>query len=876
MIRRSFPRAQRARLVALALVAGALVALTSAPARAAAPDRLRGEVEQVLQRLATALNTRDLDAAMALYALPDSSATQRKRQQFQGAIGLDSFACEGHAGLVEGHGGGAEAVAYNEATYREDGRVQAVANWSTLKLRRIAGAWKITLDEPRDYARTRFTDLAFGLEPDSGTMKGSATLRVGALLPGEDNLVLGLNRGLAVRSVRDAAGRGLPFRRLADGVVLTLPAPLRRGDSLTVRLDYDGGLFNESTAQGYSQVSIAPEGSFASWVTNWYPRLAGSGGKSKGRIAVTAPAGLTIVASGHPLEKVVEADRERHVFTVDSPVDFTFTAARYAHREQLVDGLAVGVYFLGGDDRKADLYIAQTARVLRFLRGYYGMYPYDGFAIVEIPRSGALGLGGSSEQGMSLFTEGGLPDSTFPLPLVAHEMGHSWWGNYVASGDVMTSEGLAQLSAVLAVRELEGERAMRRFLAYGKPEYRQSARMYFADFASQQDRDLPIGITRQGSGNASLLHDLADTKGHFVYDMLRGSIGEQAFCGGLRRAISDFGGKSFSLRDLQAEWERASGRKLGRFFEQWGQRSGAPEFALHDTVVTEGGRFVVRGTVTQLRDLYDVEAELVAVLPGSTHVEKVRLTQRETPFSFALAESPGAVLFDPDYRILRWTSDIANAQTLQQSRVLASQKRWSETIARLDSCLLRDPEAPETRLELGLCQQRSGHLDLATQAYLAIVGRDRLYPLMGPAVAASRLHLGEVCDQQGRRDEALGWYRRVLETPDDRGSDAQARALILAPYVPPTPPPVDSLRRYEGTWVIAGAMEVTVKTNGGALTIRSDRTGESGLEWVSGARFDVLGRPGASIEFLVQEDGTVERAVFRQGSAEHPMVRRRP
>jgi tetratricopeptide (TPR) repeat protein len=865
------------RLVATALLACVLVVPPSGSAAAAPAGQLRGEIEQVLQRLATALNAKDLDAAMALYALPDSSAAQRKRQEFQGAVGLDSFACETRMGPVEGRGTTAEAAAYTEATYRESGRVQLIASWSTLKFGRFGDLWKITSDQPRDYARTRFTDLAFGIEPDSGTMNGVATLQVGALLPGEDNLVLGLNRGLAVHSVRDAAGHDFPFRRLADAVVLTLPAPLRRGDPLTVRLAYEGTLFNESRARGYSQVSIAPEGSFASWVTSWYPCLPGPGGRSKGRISVTAPAGLTVVASGHPSEKVAEGVRERHVFTVDSPVDFTFAAARYAHREQVVDGVAVGVFFLGGDERKAELYLTRTARVLRFLRDYYGMYPYDGFAIVEIPRSGALGLGGSSEQGMSLFTEGGLPDSTFPLPLVAHEMGHSWWGNHVASSDVMTSEALAQLSAVLAVRELEGEPAMRRFLAYGRADYPQSARMYFTEFAGQAARDLPIGISRPGSENASLLHDLADTKGHIVYDMLRGTLGEEAFRKGLRRAIAGYSAKPLTVRDLQAEWERASGRDLEPFFAQWCRRSGAPEFALRDTVVAEGGRFTVRGDVTQLRDLYDVEAEVVAVLAGGVHTEKVKVAQRETPFAFTLAEAPRAVLFDPDFRILRWTRDVGNAALVKQCRGLGSLGRWSEAIARLDSCLARDPEAPETRLELGILHQRSGQPDLAERAFRSILERDRLHPLMGPAVAASTLHLGEVCDLQGRREEALGWYRRVLETPDDRGSYAQAQAFIQSPYILPAPPPADSLRRYAGTWVIAGAVEVTIQVNdGGVLTVMSPRTGESGLEWVSGARFDILERPGASIEFIPEANGTVERAVFRQGTAERPVARRMP
>ena len=102
-----------------------------------------------------------------------------------------------------------------------------------------------------------------------------------------------------------------------------------------------------------------------------------------------------------------------------------------------------------GGEAKAALYMKEAARTLRCERGLYGPYPFDGYAVVEIPSTETGSLGGSSEQGMNLFPVGVLPDDEFPLLLLGHEIGHSGWGNLVGSDDgPILDEGLAQMKAI--------------------------------------------------------------------------------------------------------------------------------------------------------------------------------------------------------------------------------------------------------------------------------------------------------------------------------------------------------------------------------------------------------------------------------------------
>src|SRR6185436_13418492 len=290
------------------------------------------------------------------------------------------------------------------------------------------------------------------------------------------------------------------------------------------------------------------------------------------------PAGTVVASTGRLANRETKGDREIHVFTVDRPLDYSFAAAKYFHREQTVDGMQLGVYLLSGGEAKADLYLKECARALRCEIGFFGAYPFDGYALVEIPNEKTGGLGGSSEQGMNLFPVGVLPDDRFPLLLVGHEIGHSWWGNLVKSkqGEPILDEGLAQIGAALTLGEIEGEKAMRSWLYRGVPEYGQSARQYFTRFASGTEPDLALGALAAGSDKASAAHDIADTKGVCVYAMLRDRIGPEAFRKGLRDVVASFAERPLGIPDLQEAFEKASGKELDRFFREWFSRTGAP------------------------------------------------------------------------------------------------------------------------------------------------------------------------------------------------------------------------------------------------------------------------------------------------------------
>ena len=834
------------------LLAAALLAAAARPASAAGPDR--ASVQQLLGTMESAVAARDLEGLVVAYDPADANLVTGVRGEARGWFALEGARLTFRLGSLTATPEGLEAVVLRQVRYREHARDQVEARWETMQLRRMAAGWRITGEVERLFARAASTELQVQLHPDKGTMKGSSTLQVEVTAPGEDSLLLLLNRGLTPKSIRDGSGRILRFSREADAIFVPQQHPLRSGARMTLIIDFAGTLFNESREQGYSQVSIAPAGSFASWVTNWYPRLEGSGSKSPGRITFDVPDGVTVASSGRLTESGSARGRSRQVFTVDRPLDFSFAAARYFHRERTVGGVRLGMYLLRGGEAKADLYLREATRVLEYEQALYGPYPFDGYAVVEIPSEVTGGLGGSSEQGMNLFPVGVLPESGFPLLLVAHEMGHSWWGNLLVPRDEpIIDEGLAQTSAVLCLREFQGEKAMRDFLKNGVPGYLQSATQYFLRFAGPGGKDYPLSATAHGADASAALHDIADTKGMFVYEMLREQIGHQPFVAGLRAVAERFAGKTVTLGDLRAAWERASGQDLSAFWGQWMDRSGAPDLTLEWTARPEGRGFLVSGTIAQQGTPYDVVAEVALAYPGRHDTRTVRVSGPSTPFSFRTEQRPEWVVLDPEYKILRWTPAFRNTRLLADAIGLSSMGRSDEAIAKLSEYVDKVPDTLEGRYQLGLALQDAGKLGDAERALRLVLDRYASLGIYEPSVTLSAVHLGQVLDLAGRRNEALAFYRRALELPGQGSAHEEARAGLAGPYRKKEHPPAPSrelLGRLAGTYDGGQGIAFRIGLDeNGVLTVSQAGRPTAPLIWIEGKRFRVPGSSGITFEF---------------------------
>jgi aminopeptidase N len=518
--------------------------------------------------------------------------------------------------------------------------------------------------------RMNFTDLKIEIDPGHGQLRGDARLRLESLGPGADDILLEFNHELAVLSVTDGLDRPLDFER--DGGILTVHCGKRSSPTKNrmVRVRYQGSFTERVPELDFYNAWIGPDISYALYASRWYPQLPGPARRSKGRISFSVPEPWTVASVGKLTAEKILPSGKQYDFEVDVPLAYFFAAAPFRSLRRNIEGLEVGVYLLKGSPEKAEYYLENCGQIVRFLKDFYGFFPYEGYSVVEFPQALLGNAGGGGSEGVTFFPPGAMPDGFFNPHVFGHEISHLWWGSCIrgAEGPVI-DEGLAQLSTALYLEHAFGETAFRNILKNGAQELLlvHSARSYFHAIQSPaaSDRallglllrgdDLELGLPSPAKRNT--LHMLANSKGCFVFAMLRDLIGREAFRAGLRGALARFAWKTMTLTDLRQEFEKAAGRDLKWFFDQWFFRKGAPEFALSYTAETRGTNWEVKGRIRQLGEVYRVTAEIVLVKDGARGIRVVEVGAEETPFSFVFSFKPDAVLFDPDYKILRWTDE---------------------------------------------------------------------------------------------------------------------------------------------------------------------------------------------------------------------------
>ena len=125
-----------------------------------------------------------------------------------------------------------------------------------------------------------------------------------------------------------------------------------------------------------------------------------------------------------------------------------------------------------------------------------------------------------------------------------------------------------------------------------------------------------------------------------------------------------------SLDDLRAAFVRAAGpeAELETFFEQWLDRTGAPELELQWAYSPTDRGGLVEGTIRQVQEgePYHLSLTLGLARSGSPvaaeHV--VELRSGLTEFSLAVDERVDEIVLDPHHHILMWKPEYGSSSRL--------------------------------------------------------------------------------------------------------------------------------------------------------------------------------------------------------------------
>ena len=507
-------------------------------------------------------------------------------------------------------------------------------------------------------AATPKYNLAITVLPDSHAMFVSGDLRLPAQDKEQDAVELNLSRLMTqveMEIVEPAASAGAmmvtedPKQDKSERTVrwiLRPKLPIAPHQPVRIRFSYLGG--------SHSMVFyLGPEGSFAGGSnTVWYPQADGNA-RGCGHLKFTVPPGDVVLATGKDLSAPDAAAQGHFEFEDGVPSQFSFAAGKYTIYKR--DGIVPMRAYLLHPRSNVDSYLDGCSHVLALLSRKFGKYPFPQFAIAEVPseQANSNGFSGASMNSFILADKESL-DQPFNLAYYGHEISHQWWGNLVTNGskhgDYMLDEAMAQFGSLYAVGAIDGRVAAEEYRRTGYPGYSAFQCGYGYLRKAESGTDQPLGNLSGGYA-----HELADSKGFLVWDLLARTIGPERFDTVLRTITRNYACQQVNWEEFLFAIQRASGKDLSWFYSQWFERMGAPDWQV--TWKQTAGS--VSGEVSQVAPAYRaiLDAEIQGV-NGESITHTLEVDGEHTEFHWPAAFRVRAVVLDPHFRVLHWLPEL--------------------------------------------------------------------------------------------------------------------------------------------------------------------------------------------------------------------------
>ncbi|RYD86267.1 MAG: M1 family peptidase, partial [Sphingobacteriales bacterium] len=209
-------------------------------------------------------------------------------------------------------------------------------------------------------------------------------------------------------------------------------------------------------------------------------------------------------------------------------------------------------------DEKAGFKAYEVAEdILPYFIKQVGPFAYKKLANVQSKTK----FGGMENAGAIFYYENSV-NSKDVESLVAHEIGHQWFGDAATEASpvhVWLSEGFATFLAHHWLEHKYGVDSLRKRLQEDK----------HTIFRFEKRRKTPIVDTSTVTDYMVLLNDNSYKKAAWVLQMLRQKLGEEAFWKGIRTYYAKYMNGNAATPDFIAVMEKTSGQDLKQFFKQW-------------------------------------------------------------------------------------------------------------------------------------------------------------------------------------------------------------------------------------------------------------------------------------------------------------------
>jgi aminopeptidase N len=539
---------------------------------------------------------------------------------------------------------------------------------SRMKQELIKPAYREHIAELDDYD-VKFYKLDVEVTNTSTFIKGSTLIGAVSQVSGLDQFVVELISDLTVDSVL-IDGEKQSFVHSEDLITISLATSLTMGEYFSVQIFYNGLVPSEGFFSGMTTGEDQNTGFHVTWTLSepfnakdWFPCKQVLNDKADSvHVFVTTDQNLMAGSNGLLSAVVPLTDSKiRYEWKSNYPTAYYLISVTvadymdysiYARPEDYEDSILIQNFIYDDSPYLAtnkDL-IDETKELVELFSDLYGLYPFDkekyGHCVAP--------MGG----GMEHQTITSLSD--FRFFLVAHELGHQWFGDNVTCGtwqDIWINEGFASYTEYLAYQYLTDQ---------------ESADLWMND-AHERALNEPDGsvfipfeyvndVSRIFSGNLSY------KKGAAIVHMIRFELNnDSVFFEVLQNFQTMFKDSVATGLDFKDVLEAASGKDFEAFFDQWYFGEGFPSFSIEwsqssDTVIIRSAQ----SPSSVNTSLFKTSVEYKLLYSGGDTTIRVFQDQDIQSFSIYMPYQVTGFEVDPDNWILNQVSSINFISDLQE------------------------------------------------------------------------------------------------------------------------------------------------------------------------------------------------------------------
>ncbi len=442
---------------------------------------------------------------------------------------------------------------------------------------------------PRSYAKdsrlnhydVRFYHIDLSVNDTSTFLQGSTRLIIEIRQPGIQELVFELAEQYRVDSVMlDGQKKGSVVLENDLLIFSGFQDTLKEGESYEITVYYQGskpgsgffsGIINAGVSEWDKRVTYTLSEPFSA--KDWYVVKQVLNDKADSAWVFLTVDSALMAGSVGLLDSVTELEdgKKRFEWKTRYPIAFyllSLAVSDYRDYSFYVDIAGMDSILVQNYIYNHPLYLTEnkeridkTADLLVLFSELFGTYPFHeekyGHALAPIG-------GGMEHQTMTTLDD-------FRFNLVAHELGHQWFGNYVTCGtwqDIWINEGFASYSEYLALQYLKDQPSA--------DDWMENAHLV----ALQEDQG-SVYVPFEESTSVSRIFSgrLSYKKGAALLHMIRYELdNDSLFFGTLKSFLEEFGNSTATGEDFKNVLEAYTGNSFDSFFNQWYYGAGYPVF----------------------------------------------------------------------------------------------------------------------------------------------------------------------------------------------------------------------------------------------------------------------------------------------------------